>query len=132
MARTETRSSGIVIDKNNVALMHRIKDGYEYWVFPGGGIEENETIEDALSREMVEELDIEVKQKRFLFKIENASRSEYYFLITEYEGQPRIGGPELERMNKENQYILIWFPVEQLNSINLFPGKAKEMVSKLL
>lgn len=126
------RASGIIIQDKKVLFIHRIREDKEYWVFPGGGVEENETIEEALDREIFEELSLIVKEKKFLFKIENAGRFEHHFLILKYEGDPKLGGPEAERMNDKNQYILNWFPVGQLNSINLFPDKAKESVIYLL
>ena len=39
------RAGGILIENGKVLLIHRIKDNDEYYVFPGGGIETNETIE---------------------------------------------------------------------------------------
>ena len=121
------RASGIIIKDNKILLIHRIREDREYWVFPGGGVEENETIEQALDREIAEELSLTVKDKKFLFKIENSGRFEHHFLISEYGGKPKLGGPELERMNNKNQYILTWIPVDQLNSINLLPDKVKEI-----
>ena len=126
------RAAGVIIQNGKVLLIHRIREDREYWVFPGGGVEENETIEEALDREMAEELSIVVQEKNFLFKIENVGRNEHHFLISRYEGEPKIGGPEAERMNDKNQYILTWVSVEQLNSINLFPDKAKEIVSEFV
>jgi len=125
------RASGIVIKDDKVLLIHRIRDDKEYWVFPGGSIEGNETIEEALGRELSEELSITVKDKKFLFKIENAGRFEHYFLITEYEGTPKMGGPELERMNEKNQYILEQRDVKKLSEINLLPKGIADKITKL-
>lgn len=126
------RASGIIIKDNKVLLIHRIREDREYWVFPGGSVEENESIEEALDREMAEELSIKIKEKKLLFKIENARRFEHNFLITKYEGEPKLGGPEAERMNDKNQYILTWLPTDKLDSVNLFPDKAKDIVIPLL
>ena len=47
----ETRVRAIVIHCGKVLLIQRIKENEEYWVFPGGGVEEtDENIEDALIR----------------------------------------------------------------------------------
>ena len=40
MARTNKRVTGVVFNDGNekLLLIHRLKNGDEYWVFPGGGV----------------------------------------------------------------------------------------------
>lgn len=47
-------SRGIVVDGDNIALLNVSK--YNYHKFPGGGVEEGETIEEAFEREVQEEV----------------------------------------------------------------------------
>jgi 8-oxo-dGTP diphosphatase len=115
------RASGIIIQNGQVLIIHRIRNNKEYWVFPGGSVENNETIEEALVRELSEELGIKVEHKEFLFKMENAGRFEHYFLITKYEGTPKMSGPELQAMTPENQFILEERDLIKLSEINLLP-----------
>jgi ADP-ribose pyrophosphatase YjhB (NUDIX family) len=42
-----------------VLLLRQEKHGQAYWLLPGGGVEEGETLERALRRELREECDIE-------------------------------------------------------------------------
>ena len=60
------RLAGIIPMEDGFALMHRkdvLKnpDQTEYYVFPGGGQEENETYEEGTLREIKEEFGIDVK-----------------------------------------------------------------------
>ena len=60
---------------------------------PGGHVRKNESREEALKREMREELGIKVKGLRFICKnfyvASNGERQNAYcFLVTEYEGKP--------------------------------------------
>lgn len=123
------RVSGVILKDDKILFMHRFNEGREYWVFPGGGVEADETIEAALDREMLEELSVQVKQKTFLFKVENAGRMEHHFLVTDYLGEPKLGGPEATRMSQENQYLLTWLPIATISSLETFyPAEAREII----
>ena len=52
--------SAIIVNDSKVLLMHRKKEGREYWVFPGGGVEKDETSEQAAKREVLEETSLKV------------------------------------------------------------------------
>ena len=55
MTRTEIRVSAIIVQDSKIVLIHRKKDGQEYWVLPGGHVEDGESPEAALTREVKEE-----------------------------------------------------------------------------
>ena len=59
-----------LIKKNNKVLIARRKTGDEYvlgkWEFPGGKVDLNEIDEDAIKREIKEELEIAVKAKSLI------------------------------------------------------------------
>lgn len=42
MSRTGIRAAGILIKDNKILLIHRTREGKEFWVLPGGGVEKNE------------------------------------------------------------------------------------------
>ena len=128
----KNRASGIIIKNNEILLIHRIRDDKEYWVIPGGSIEQGESIEQALDREILEELGVRVEQKELLFEMENSGRSEYHFLIKQYSGEPKMGGPELTRMNEQNQFILETRDLTKLSEINLLPFGVADKLHKFL
>jgi len=126
------RAVGVIIKDDKILLMRRIKNGQEYYVFPGGGMENGETIETAIIREIKEELSINPKIEKLLFEIENQGRQEYYYLIKEFTGQPKLGGEEKQRMNKNNQYYPVWIELNKLKDLNnLYPESAKERISQI-
>jgi 8-oxo-dGTP diphosphatase len=55
------RVSGIIIKEGKILLIRRVKEGREYFVFPGGGVEDNESVEEALVRELKEEASIDIQ-----------------------------------------------------------------------
>jgi len=127
------RVAAIIIENNKILLMRRIKEGQEYYVFPGGGIEGNESTEDAIIREVKEELSLDAKIDKLLFQIENRGQEELYFLIKEFSGIPELSGPEKERMNGNNQYYPVWLDLNKaLNLPNLYPEEARQRIKKLI
>ena len=123
----------MIVKNDKVLLMRRIKDGQEYYVFPGGGVKEGESTETAIIREIREELSLDAKIDKLLFEIENQGRQEYYYLIKEFSGQPQLGGEEKQRMSADNQYYPVWIEFDKLKSLdNLYPELAREKIVEIL
>jgi len=58
---------GILVNKNNIILIKRKNSPYKnYWALPGGRVEDIETVEEALIREMEEETNTQVTIKNIL------------------------------------------------------------------
>ena len=63
--------AAIIINNNKILLTQRGYGEYkDKWEFPGGKIEENETEEETIIREIKEELDASIKVEKFLTKVE--------------------------------------------------------------
>lgn len=63
--------AAIIINNNKILLTQRGYGEYkDKWEFPGGKIEENETKEETIIREIKEELDATIKVEKFLTKVE--------------------------------------------------------------
>ena len=48
-------------ENDAILLIHRLKNGRDYWVIPGGGAKGNETTVETAIREINEELSIQLK-----------------------------------------------------------------------
>ena len=124
------RIVGIIIRDGKILLMRRLKNGQEYYVFPGGSIENNENEEDALRREIKEETNLAIKNVKRLFEIENQKQQEIYYLINKFDGIPEVSSPEKERISTQNRYYLEWIKLSVIKELNnLYP---QEAVGKLL
>lgn len=112
-------------------LIHRKKPLKEYWVIPGGKIEDGESRYSAAFREIFEELNISENDVRIIdhFDVVNRDRMETYF-IGEIESPINfsIHGEELIRSNNENIYIPEWIEISEMKDIELYPSEAKRKI----
>ncbi|WP_341201459.1 NUDIX hydrolase [Planomicrobium okeanokoites] len=123
------RAGVIIIENNRLALIERIRKGYTYYVFPGGGIEAKETPAEAAKREALEELGLEVEIGECIFKL-SGTVEECYFLAAVTGGKFGTGaGMEFtERDPERGSYKAVWVDRDTLPSITLYP---KELAAKL-
>lgn len=125
------RAAVILFNENNeIALIKRIRDGYTYYVFPGGGIEKTETPETAAEREAFEELGLMVKVKECLMKVRFRG-TQHFFLADILGGEFGSGnGEEFSDKNKDRGlYLPLWMKLERLPSIDVRP---KEVACKVM
>lgn len=127
---TKNRAVLIFIHDNNILLLYRFKGGEEYYVFPGGGVEDNESIDEAAIREAEEETGLGVTIAKKLWEYENNGRIEHFYLIGEFSGELKIGGPEQDRQSSDNVYRLEWIPLAKLKNIKLLPDIMRDRVLK--
>lgn len=113
----------ILIQEGNIALIKRVKKGVEYYVFPGGGIEDGETAEQTAIREAEEELGLEVSIDR-LIQIEEWHGTHHFYLVKSLGGVFGTGtGAEFYKHAEEKGlYEPVWVGLEELHQIDLRPS----------
>lgn len=131
------RVAGIIPMENGFALMHRtgnkVSGILDYHVFPGGGLEEGETLEEGTAREIKEEFGIDVKVKEKIYEYEfvkeGSAKKEYFFLCEHVSGELGTGdGPEFNNDPKyadRGQFIPEIIKREDIQKINLLPPEIK-------
>lgn len=123
------RCAGIVIKDEKVLMIHRIKDGFEYYVFPGGHRRIDENPKDVVIREVKEETNIDVKNLKLIFEFKNHHANwlhRYYICKCESSEEPKLVGEELVRHCEENQYYPKWIRLSEISKLNVLPLFAKE------
>ncbi len=81
------RAGAVLIEENRVALIERYRDGKHYFVFPGGGVNEGETLTEAVVREIDEETGLRVTVKLKLAEIHFGLSTQHYFLVERLSGE---------------------------------------------
>ncbi len=88
---------GILQKEGKILLIKRAgRTFHNYWALPGGIVEEGETVEEALTREMIEEVGVEVTLLDILgvYSKPNRDPREHTIsvvFICEYSGKPEAG-----------------------------------------
>ncbi|MCI8555877.1 MAG: NUDIX domain-containing protein [Clostridia bacterium] len=116
---------GIIIRDNAVLTMFRrkVKEGKvtEYYVLPGGGIEDGENSEETVVRELKEEMSVDIEILGYLGKDETEQGDAiYYHCKIKNDADPKLGGEELERMTESNYYEPRFVSIENLDKINIY------------
>lgn len=114
----EIKVVAAIIQKENKILA--TKRGYgefiNMWEFPGGKIESGETKEQALVREIKEELNIEISVDKFAIDIEYQYPNFYLFMSC-FTCSIKEGSIELLEHNDGK-----WITKEELNTLNWLPA----------
>lgn len=129
------RAGIVLIQDGKVALIERHRAGMDYFVFPGGGVNDGETPEQAAVREAMEELGIEIAIKQKITEIQFGQKSrQVYFLVEQSGGEFGTGvGEEYTDSDPEDPeegiYIPIWMPIEKLSEYqNIYPESVAQQV----
>ncbi|QQR93806.1 NUDIX domain-containing protein [bacterium] len=128
MSKTSCR--GIIIKDNAILLVKRVLYKKIFYVLPGGTVEEGETFEETLTREVKEETNCTVEIVEFLFQLNSkaAQRISRIYLCNYIEGTPELrkDSVEYDRQSKKNKYIPTWYPLMQIFKINILPKEVKD------
>lgn len=115
---------GVILDpRRHILLTRRAQDAHQggLWEFPGGKVEAGESLRDALSRELAEELDIRIGRTEPLLEVRHDYADKSVFLdvhvVWDFDGEAR--GME--------QQPLAWVSAGQLRSYH-FPAANEPIV----
>lgn len=129
---------GIIEKGDKLALIHNIK--YDYYAFPGGGIEEYESFEEALIREVREETGLTVIpesieefgsalriQKSFVFENTIFEQENFYYICKVEDG---VGNQQLEDYEEDAKLTLEYISPKEALKVNRFNdhGEKKDSV----
>ena len=118
------RSAVIVLQNPHVALIERVREGRTYYLFPGGGIKENETSAQAAVREAREELGVDVTLHGLAASVTFAGNKQYFYAATIIAGAFGNGtGAEFTASPtaEKGSYRPVWLPLSDLTVCGVRP-----------
>ncbi len=121
----------IIIKGGEVLLARRGREpGYGEWSIPGGGVKLGETLEEAVIREVREEVNLAIRVEEVVEVLERIfhdpqGKVQYHYVLVDFlcehlSGQGKPGSDALE---------LQWVPVSEVPRQPL-PGETKRVIQK--
>ena len=133
-------SRAIIIENDQMLLMHRSKEGNQYFTLVGGRKDDNETIEQCLIREVKEETGLDIKEYSYVYYEPHREpyNNQHIFVCTL---QPHAGiqlqeWSEEAQLNKnvykDNKHTPMWVPVNSFKSLAFRTPQLHEEIQKAL
>jgi 8-oxo-dGTP diphosphatase len=120
--RAPNRVTGLALRDGKVLLIHRFRSENEFWVFPGGSVEDGEDPDRAIRRLMQESTGQRLVSCLRLFDEYDEHAFTWYYYVCELEpGELLLGGPDAEAQTPSNKFLLEWVDVGQLAQLKPYP-----------
>ena len=116
--------TAVIFNEKNEVLIGQRPEGKDLallWEFPGGKLEEGESIEECIKREIKEELDVEIKVEEFLLEVNKGK-----FSLQVYKGKI----VDLENLKANVHSNLRWVLIKDLRKYQ-YPSADVDIIDYL-
>ena len=121
----------MLVESGRVALIKRVRQGKTYYLFPGGGVDVEETFEAAAVREAREELGLDVRLGALVHSEEFRGMPMRYYEATRVGGDFGTGvGEELvsSGTTPRGTYEATWVQLHELAALDVRPRSLAQLV----
>ena len=133
----DVRTAAVLV-KDNKLLVQRDRNGTEY-ALPGGHLKIGETLEEALIREIMEELGVRIKCERLLWSEEcfwewngkQAHNLAFYYLIELCDELEIPENGEFVSQKDNYDVVIGWMPIEDIQQVTIYPEFLKKEIYHL-
>jgi len=126
-----SRAAALIVKDNTVALIKRVREDKVYYLFPGGTIENGETIKETCIREIKEELGLDIAIDKQIAEVSFGDNIQYIFLCNVVSGTFGSGTGEEYQPGLPvavGTYEPIWMNISELLSNDVRPVCVCEMI----
>lgn len=128
----------IIIADGYILLAYAPQEKERAYFLPGGHVEHHEKIEDALKREMIEELGVECTIKRLVGILESTFKPHEFICHTHsvsfyFEASsPLITPKNVAALPQNGDDSFLWHPLEKLQELRLNPINLASFITQWL
>lgn len=117
-----TRVRAIIFHNEQIVSMYRELNDRSFYTFPGGGMEQNETEEQCVKREVFEEFGIIIKPIKKVYVYENQISIEHFYICQWQDGEFATGkGEEFQEQQNNGVYKTTLINITDLPTLPLMP-----------
>lgn len=131
MRHIRNSAKALIIKDGKILAVKLDDNGDIFYIMPGGGQDAEETLHEAVRREVAEELGIAVEPKELAFVIEGVHGESFHrvdlVFLCDYLG--KIEGAHLH--GDTNQVGCEWLDIDNLIKEPLYPSKLRRAIMKL-
>lgn len=127
------RAAAIVIHDQKILLMYRRRLSHIYYAFPGGMVEQGETCQEAVLRELYEETCIKAQLENLLYHIRvidsSKVKEEFFYYCTYVSGVPILQSDSIEckRMESGTEfYEPLWVHIDYIKNMLIYPLEIRD------
>ena len=120
------RVGSIILKKDKILLIAHEKDREIYWLIPGGGVDFGESLEDALKRELREELNIEVKVGKPCMLFDSIEPNGSRHIVNIYFVSEYVGG-DFKLWSDSILHDYKYFSYKELSQVKMYPPINREL-----
>ncbi len=128
MRMIRNSAKALIIKDGKIAVI-KIRDaGEEWYIMPGGGQEAEETLNEAVCREVAEELGITIECKELLFVVEGVHGETFHRVDLIFSCEYIDSMPDAVLHGDTNQVGIEWLDISTLNLQPLYPSKLRRQI----
>lgn len=131
MDKKRISARAIIIFDGKLMAMYREKDGRVYYTFPGGEKEPDESEEECVKREVLEEFGIVVEPIKKVYVYQSQRSIEHFYLAKWISGEFGTGkGEEFQPNRNGGVYIPKLVNIAELKNLPLMPPEVASAFCK--
>ncbi len=129
------RARAIILHNDEILMIQRLRTDSEYYVLPGGKLEEGESPEITVMREVKEETSLNTKFIKKLDSLIDKDGTIHHIYLCEYiSGVPKltVDSPEVAEASDGNIYTPMWTNIKNIPNLQIWPAEAKNFLLNYL